>query len=137
MKTSIYLIIFFFSTFNFAQTIEELEGEWLLESVTFSGEAAAEMSEEDKKVPCLDQAYFIFEKDKITSNMFYGDDCSQPESETVKYRLNSDKNIEVWEEYEQKWDLAEVKNYATSSFLLVYKEMDEDFTMTLSFKKKE
>ncbi|MGJ8684444.1 MAG: hypothetical protein ACSHWW_07465 [Nonlabens sp.] len=137
MKKLIYIFSFallFMAHITTAQSLADLKGDWKLDNVTFSGPTADRMDDEDKKIPCLEQSLFVFTEDEITSNLYSGDECDVLQSETVSYRFTKDNNIEVLDKLLDSWEVAEIKNFKSKSFLLIYKE--EELTLTISLIRK-
>ncbi|WP_438969199.1 lipocalin family protein [Nonlabens sp.] len=104
----------------------ELQGKWHFVKIEFKGLDAEEIDGEGPASSCMKMNTMEFEDDKVTTTIYFDQDCKEPESETLTFRLQ-ENNLEFWSDYEQNWNSGKVKRFSGDRFVL---ENTEDGLIT-------
>lgn len=133
MKKIIFILTILSTSIGFAQTLEQIQGKWRLVDVEFSGADSDYLNKEENKPPCLEKAAIEFDLNKMKTISFYGENCSENESEVFPFTLEK-STLKVYEEIEKVWQIVTIENFTPNSFTLIYEE-DKDLKIKVSFEK--
>ncbi len=134
MIKSIFILVILFTSLNFAQTTDDLQGKWKIVKLEFSGTDAADMDEVGPNLNCSEKSFMKFEGDDIISCLYFEKDCETCEEETFPFRFTG-KDIELWNNYSEKWELGEIRSFTKSSLILIIREDDHSMISKVTLQK--
>lgn len=132
MKRITFLTLLFLSCLTFGQSIDDLQGKWRFVKIEFKGINAEDMDDVGPARSCMKKNTMEFKNDKVTTTIYFDQDCKEPESETFSFKL-MDNKLEFWSDYEQSWNSGKIKRFSGDRFVL--ENTEDGLTTSITLKK--